>query len=155
MTLIATRPTATTADGRPLLTTHELGLVVRRVASEPRRWRPHVSHVPGAHEVQLSGPAGVEVWLRNWLPAQCSELADDGEALSAFALVEGALIELRDDDVLGRWATPLQAPAVRVVEHGVVYALHNEHHRPAVTIHAYAPGLDRSLVARQGRSPSA
>jgi hypothetical protein len=148
VTLIATRPSATTADGRPLLTTHELALVVRRVASEPRRWRPHVSRVPGAHEVQLSGPAGVEVWLRNWLPSQHSELGDDGDSLSAFAVIEGALAEVREDDVLGSWVTTLQAPAVRVVERGVVYALRNDQVRPAVTIHAYAPGFERPPLTR-------
>lgn len=143
MTLIATPRSTVQPDGRRLLTTHELALVVRRVASEPRRWRPHVRFTPDAHEVQLSGPAGVEVWLRNWVPAQHSDLHDEGDAASAYAVVEGALTELRHDDVLGRWATPLQAPAVRVVERGVVYALRNELARPAVTIHAYAPGLDR------------
>jgi hypothetical protein len=144
MTLIATRPTATTTDGRRLLTTHELAVVVRRVASEPRRWRPHVSRSPGAHEVRLSGPAGVEVRLRNWLPSQSSDLRDDGEALSAFAVIEGALTEIREDDVLGTWETPLHAPAVRVIERGVVYALRNDQTRPAVTIHVHAPGLSTS-----------
>ncbi len=154
MTLIATRPT-TTVDGRRLLTTHELALVVRRVASEPRRWRPHVRHTLDAHEIQLSGPVGVEVWLRNWLPSQRDELHDDGDALSAFAVVDGALTEVRDDDVLGTWATPLQAPAVRVVERGVVYALRNDQARPAVTIHAYAPALERAHATAQALSTSA
>lgn len=152
MTLIASRPT-TTDDGRRLLTTHELALVVRRVASEPRRWRPHVSRAVDAHEVQLSGPVGVEVWLRNWLPAQQQALHDDG-ALAAFAVVEGTLTEVRDDDVLGSWATVLQAPAVRVAERGLLYGLRNDHGRPAVTIHAYAPGLSVP-AAREGLSTTA
>jgi hypothetical protein len=144
MTLIATRPTRTAPDGQRLLTTHELALVVRRVASEPSRWRPHVRR-SAEHEITLSGPAGVQVVLRNWLPSQAAPLQDDGESASAFAVVEGALTEVRDDDVLGVWSTPLQAPAVRVVERGVVYALRNDLTRPAVSIHAYAPGLATSV----------
>ena len=155
MTLIATRPTTTTPDGRWLLTTHELGLVVRRVASEPQRWRPHVRRSSGAIDLELSGPAGVEVRLRTWLPAQREDLHDDGDALSAYAVVEGTLTEVRDDDVLGSWATVLQAPAVRVVERGVVYGLRNDHSRPAVTIHAFAPARDTSAAARRGLSASA
>jgi hypothetical protein len=148
MTLIASpRPTADRASERPgvdrPVSTYDLALVVRRVASEPRRWRPNVRFAPDGYQQQLAGPRGTQVWLRTWLPSQRSGLHDDGGAASAFAVVEGALTEVRVDDVLGTWSTTLQAPAVRVVEPGVVLDLRG-HLKPAVTIHVYAPRLERS-----------
>ena len=72
MTAVTTRP----APG-PLTTTHELSLVVRRIAADPRRWRSAVRF--GAQErywTRLDGPEGVDVWLLTWLPSQAPDLHD-------------------------------------------------------------------------------
>ncbi len=139
MTLIATpRPAA-----QQELTTHDLALVVRRIASQPRLWRPKIAFTQDGYGTRLPAPAGADVWLLTWLPSQGTDLHDHGEAAAAFAVVEGALTEVRADDVLGVWSTTLQAPAVRVVEPGTVHDVRNDLSRPAVSIHAYAPQLQR------------
>lgn len=139
MTLIATpRPAA-----QHHLTAHELALVVRRVASRPQLWRPKIKLSQDRYWARLPSPAGVDVWLLTWLPSQGTDLHDHGEAAAAFAVVEGALNEVRADDVLGIWSTTLQAPAVRVVEPGIVHDVRNDGSRPAVSIHAYAPQLQQ------------
>jgi hypothetical protein len=142
MTLIATPRTPSSP-----YTVHDLATVVRRVASVPQLWRPKVQLATDHSAVRLPGPDGVDVRLLTWLPTARPGSSDGGrcvvdlhahdDASAAFAVVEGVLTEVRDDDVLGRWTTLLQAPAVRVVERGIVHSLRNEQTRVAVSIHAY------------------
>jgi hypothetical protein len=139
MTLTASpRPTRTSE-----WTTHELALVVRRVASQPQLWRPKVRFTAERFWTRLPGPDGVDVWLLTWLPSQATDLHDHGDSAAAFAVVQGALTEVRADDVLGVWSTTLHAPAVRVVEPGIVHDVRNDLVKPAVSIHAYGPRLER------------
>ena len=124
--------------------TADLALVVRRIAAEPRRWRPAVRF--GKTErywTRLPGPRGVDVWLLTWLPSQATDLHDHGDSAAAFVIVQGALSEVRFDPVLGVWSTPLAAPAVRTVEPGVVHDVRADLGVPAVSIHAYGPRLSR------------
>ena len=137
MTLVATPRTPASP-----YTVHDLATVVRRVASVPQLWRPKVQLATDHSAVRLPGPDGVDVRLLAWLPSSRTSLCDadlhaHDDASAAFAVVEGVLTEVRDDDVLGRWTTTLQAPAVRVVERGIVHSLRNEQTRLAVSIHAY------------------
>ena len=138
MTLIATpRP------AQSEWTTHDLALIVRRVASQPHLWRPKIKFTAERYWARLPGPEGVDVWLLTWLPSQATDLHDHGDSAAAFAVVEGALTEVRADDVLGVWSTTLHAPAVRVVEPGIVHDVRNDLVKPAVSIHAYGPRLER------------
>jgi hypothetical protein len=154
MTLITlARPTRTTP-----LTTHDLARIVRRIAVEPRPWRPLLAD--RLRQVWLPAPPGVRAWLATW-PADApgADPGDDatvrararggasppdparvrdGAGAAAFAVVHGTLLETRSDVVLGVWTTTLAAPAVRVVEPGVIHELRNDGTRPAFTIHAQA-----------------
>ncbi|GAB3679792.1 cysteine dioxygenase [Angustibacter aerolatus] len=139
-----TRPGAPRAAQPGTPTTHDLALLVRRIASEPRLWRPHVRFTAAERFwTRLGSPQGVDVWLLTWLPSQQTDLHDHGDSSAAFAVVQGALTEVRADEVLGVWSTRLDAPAVRVVEPGVVHDVRNDLTAPAVSIHAYAPKLSR------------
>jgi mannose-6-phosphate isomerase-like protein (cupin superfamily) len=141
------------------LGTHDLSLVVRRIAANPRLWKPAVRFgATDRYWTRLDGPEGVDVWLLTWLPSQGTDLHDHGDSAAAFAVVEGSLTEVRADPTLGVWSTTVRAPAVRVVEPGVVHDVRNDHSAPAVSIHAYSPKLSRmtyydledgALVARR------
>ncbi len=139
MTLIAT-PRRTR---EPHLSAHDLALVVRRVASTPQLWRPLLATTTTWSA--LPGPPGVDVRLLVWPSSRSTELHHHGSSAAAFAVLDGALTEVRDDDVLGTWSTLLQAPAVRVIEPGIVHSLRNDQPGPAVSIHAYAPRLGHSV----------
>jgi mannose-6-phosphate isomerase-like protein (cupin superfamily) len=142
-TTIATPP-ARTAPARTEPGTPGLSLLVRRIASNPRLWKPAVRF--GSAErywTRLAAPDGIDVWLLTWLPSQGTDLHDHGSSAAAFAVVEGTLTEVRADPVLGTWSTAVSAPAVRVVEPGVVHDVRNDHRAPAVSIHAYSPKLSR------------
>lgn len=120
------------------LTTADLAVVVRRIAGSPRLWRPAVK-VDGSNTwTWLSGPSGVQVWMRTWLRSQGTGLHDHGDAASAFAVVMGTVAETRVDPVLGTWSTTLDAPAVRVLVPMTVHDVQNQAAAIAVTIHAYA-----------------
>ncbi len=134
MTLLAVAHPSRTAP----LSTHDLARIVRRVAGEPQIWRPPLLARSGRTSVPLPASPGVDAWLVVWPGHQAGQDPGAGAAPAAFAVVHGTLTETRWDDVLGVWATTLKAPAVRVVEAGVIHRLHNEQTRPAVTIHAQA-----------------
>ncbi|HEX8496382.1 MAG TPA: hypothetical protein VF661_04230 [Actinomycetales bacterium] len=146
--LDASRGRLEAVPDRPL-TTADLAVVVRRVAGEPRLWRPAVRVDGSATWTRLSGPAGVQVWMRTWLRAQGTGLHDHAEAASAFAVVLGTVVETRVDPVLGTWSTPLDAPAVRVLVPGTVHDVRNDAAAPAVTIHAYTPRASRTTYYEQ------
>jgi hypothetical protein len=92
----------------------------------------------------VPGPKGIDVWLRTWLPGQHTGLVDLGSCATAFAVVQGALDDVRADEVLGTWRTRLATQSVRIIEPGVVHDLRGaEGH--TVSIHAYSPRL-RSIT---------
>jgi hypothetical protein len=133
MTLITlTRPTRAT----PPLTTHDLARIVRRIAVEPRSWRPLLTDRP--RQVRLPAPPGVRAWLATWPAGDPGARPGGGAGAAAFAVVHGTLLETRSDAVLGVWTTTLAAPAVRVVEPGVIHELRTDGTRAAFTIHAQA-----------------
>lgn len=125
--------------------TYLLAQAVRRVAVTPRLWRPAIrfqSDEPFA--VRVPGPKGVDVWLRTWLPGQRTGLIDLGSCATAFAVVQGALDDVRADEVLGAWLTHLPTQSVRIIEAGVVHDLRGAD-RHTVSLHAYSPRL-RSIT---------
>ncbi|NKY39450.1 cysteine dioxygenase [Cellulomonas septica] len=156
MTLDQTLPsTAATAPGAPVapaasappgtLGTAELADLVRSIAARPERWRPLVRfQQSGRWWTRLDAPAGVDVWLLTWLPAQGTELHDHGRSSAAFTVTAGTLTELRPDDDDG---TPVPqgfaTGRTQTVEPGDLHDVVNAGTEPAVSIHAYSPPLTR------------
>jgi hypothetical protein len=138
-------PTSPPADRADLGETYLLAQAVRRVAVTPRLWRPAIRfQTEGPFAVRVPGPKGIDVWLRTWLPGQHTGLVDLGSCATAFAVVQGALDDVRADEVLGTWRTRLATQSVRIIEPGVVHDLRGaEGH--TVSIHAYSPRL-RSIT---------
>lgn len=132
---------ATAGDLSALGETHLLAEAVRRVAVTTRLWRPAVRFSEdGPRAVRIPGPRGIDVWLRTWLPTQSTGLLELGGCATAFAVLEGALTDVRADEVLGTWATTLPAHTLRTIEAGVVHDLRGLSGR-TISIHAYAPRL--------------
>jgi quercetin dioxygenase-like cupin family protein len=148
MTLVA----PSLSDRQHRLGTDYLARVARRVAGEPRLWRPATVDPatgpadarpgdrseggPDGRAVRLIGPPGIDVWLLTWPAGTTLDRHEHDDGPAAFAVVRGTLVEVRDDDVLGVWSTTLRAPAVRVLEPGVVHELRNDHAGAATSIHA-------------------
>jgi hypothetical protein len=144
------RPTPSSDRGRPvertdLGETYLLAQAVRRVAVTPRLWRAAIRfQTDEPFAVRIPGPKGVDVWLRTWLPGQHLGLVDLGACATAFAIVQGALDDVRADEVLGTWLTHLPTQSVRIIEPGVVHDLRGAEGQ-TVSIHAYSPRL-RSIT---------
>lgn len=134
------------AERTDLGETYLLAQAVRRVAVTPRLWRPAIRfEAQSPCAVRIPGPKGVDVWLRTWLPGQHTGLVDLGACATAFAVVQGALDDVRADDVLGTWLTHLPTQSVRIIEPGVVHDLRGGVEGHTVSIHAYSPRL-RSIT---------
>ena len=88
--------------------------------------------------------AAAQVWLLTWLPGQGTPLHDHGGSAGAFAVVRGALTE---DTVGGpagavrEVAAELSAGRVRPFGPHHVHRVTNRGTLPAVSVHAYSPGL--------------
>ncbi|GAA4973070.1 cysteine dioxygenase family protein [Kineococcus glutinatus] len=125
--------------------TRTLAALVRGIAARPQLWRPAVRF--GAAErwwTRLDAPAGVDVWLLTWLRSQGTDLHDHGGSAAAFTVVAGTLTESRATRDGALHAVPLTpAGGARTVEPDVVHDVRNDHDEPAVSIHAYAPRLQR------------
>ena len=117
---------------------------VRALADDPDLWRPHV-RFDGAnrHWARLPTRGPVDVWLLTWLPDQATDLHDHGDAAAALTVVQGTLTEVRADRGGAVTTATLGVGASHWVAPGVVHDIVNHATEPAVSIHAYAPRLDR------------
>ena len=128
----------------PVLDVHALSALTQSIAAQPALWRPQVRfQASGRWWTRLDAPAGVDVWLITWLPAQGTELHDHGASSAAFTIVAGTLTEVRptrDGDLV-----PQHFPADRTqtVDPGDRHDVLNTGTQPAVSIHAYSPPLTR------------
>jgi hypothetical protein len=129
----------------------QLGQIVRSVAAATERWRPVVRFTGGRrwyYRLDPAGPdAGYEVWLLSWLPGQGTGFHDHGDAVGAFAIADGDLLEttarVGHTAVRGR---SLAAGTVRSFGSAHLHDVRNVTTRPAVSVHAYSPPL--SLMRR-------
>jgi predicted metal-dependent enzyme (double-stranded beta helix superfamily) len=122
--------------------------LARRVAADPTRWRDLVRYGQGDERwyARLDVDPEHEVWLISWLPGQETGLHDHGEALGAFAVIQGALTEttLAPDVVPGtvrRVRRRFAAGQVRGFGYEHIHDVGNADGQPAISVHAYAPSL--------------
>ncbi len=116
--------------------------LVRAVADRPALWRRHIRFDAGSrYWHQLAALDGADLWLLTWLPDQCTDLHDHGDATAAFTVVAGELEEVRVRPGGQLVSTVLAAGSVSVVPAGAVHDVGNRSTGPAVSIHAYAPRL--------------
>lgn len=144
MTVIARpQPTTTTrttaTPGSSPLTT------ARRLATRDELWRPHIDFDPAARYVRrLLADGDHEVWLLTWLPGQGTPWHDHGGSAGAFVVLQGALVEQTAAHGLVRGLKRIHR---RGASHGFgseyVHRVTNEGPDPAVSLHVYAPRLDR------------
>ena len=118
--------------------------LVRALAASPATWRPHVRFDRTTrHWSRLPSPSGVDVWLLTWLPDQGTELHDHGDSAAALTVVQGSLVEVRADRTGALHGATLGSGDTHWVAPGVVHDVVNRSTAPAVSIHAYAPRLER------------
>lgn len=146
-------PAAPAPPATPVtLGTAELTDLVRSIAARPEQWRPLVRYQDGGRWwTRLDAPAGVDVWLLTWLPAQGTELHDHCRSSAAFTVAAGTLTELRPDDRGATVPQELAAGRTQTVEPGDLHDVVNAGSEPAVSIHAYSPPLTRMTYWGVGR----
>jgi hypothetical protein len=123
-----------------------LGQIVRAIAERPGRWRPAVQFSAERrwyYRIDAGDPAAnYEVWLLSWLPGQQTGFHDHGDAVGAFAIADGELLEstatVGSTAVRGR---ELGAGAVRSFGAAHLHNVRNTSAAPAVSVHAYSPPL--------------
>jgi hypothetical protein len=128
-----------------------LGEIVSTIAASPGQWRPIVRFNADRrwyYRLDAAGPdAAYEVWLLSWLPGQQTGFHDHGDAVGAFAIADGELLETtaRVGETAVR-ARGLSAGAVRSFGYAHLHDVRNAGTVPAVSVHAYSPPL--SLMQR-------
>jgi len=125
----------------------ELRELVTRIAADPERWRPLVSHETGdRHFEQLWRDDEVDVWVISWANGNDTGFHDHDVSSGAVAVVEGELVEerLTIGGIPRRVA--YRAGDRFTFDPSHVHRMHNETPRLAVSIHAYSPPL-RALGA--------
>jgi hypothetical protein len=138
------------------LTTQQLSTLVSRLAAQPAAWLPRLQ-LPELRQrwwTRLSSSSAVDVWLLSWLPGHATDLHDHGPSAAAFAVVRGELNEVRITQN-GRHVTVPRPPgSTTALGVGVLHDVRGAGDRPAVSIHAYSPPLERMTyyeIDRRGR----
>lgn len=117
--------------------------LVRAVADTPRAWQPLLQLPDGATRwwTQLHADRRFDLWLLSWLPGHSTELHDHGGSAAAFAVVHGALSEVRVEPG-GVLSTQVRyAGSATSMAPGVIHDVTGFGAGPAVSIHAYSPPL--------------
>lgn len=117
----------------------------RRLATHDDLWRPHLDFDPAARYYRrLLADGDHEVWLLTWLPGQGTPWHDHGGSAGAFVVLQGALVEQSAAHGLVRGLRRIHR---RGASHGFgadyVHRVTNEGPDPAVSLHVYAPRLER------------
>ena len=117
----------------------------RRLAGADELWRPHVDFDPSSRYYRrLVADGDHEVWLLTWLPGQGTPWHDHGGSAGAFVVLQGALVEQTAAHGLVRGLKRIHR---RGASHGFgpeyVHRVTNEGPDPAISLHVYAPRLER------------
>lgn len=109
----------------------------RALAEDRSRWEPLVEYDATSrwYHRLTTGP-GYEFWLLSWLPGQGSGAHDHGRSSGVLTVLQGELTERSR----GKRRT-LDSGAQRVFAPGYVHEVVNDGLQPAVSLHAYFPGL--------------
>lgn len=118
-------------------TVAEFAGLARGIAADRARWALLVRYDATTrwyHRLH-TGP-GYEIWLLSWLPGQGSGRHDHGPSSGLLTVLEGRLTEHT-----ARASRALDPGAQRVFAPGYVHEVLNDSLEPAVSLHAYYPGL--------------
>lgn len=147
----------------PRLPGRTTGALCRLAQDLSRRtdlWRSRVRFARDTrYAVRVAASDDYEAWLLTWLPGQSTGLHDHGGSAGAFVVLEGVVREAV------AVATPSGSPPrlvsrtlgpgrVRAFGEGYLHDVMNTGHRPAVSLHVYAPALEtmrRFVLDEQGR----
>jgi predicted metal-dependent enzyme (double-stranded beta helix superfamily) len=132
-------------NGIQPLTTQQLSTLVGQLAARPDVWLPHL-RLPESRQrwwTQLRSDPLVDVWLLSWLPGHATDLHDHGPSAAAFVVVRGELNEVRIAPGGRRISVPRRRGSTTALGVGVVHDVRGAGSRPAVSIHAYSPPLER------------
>lgn len=118
------------------------------LAADESSWRPHVRFAADNRwSVRIAATDRYEAWLLTWLPAQSTGLHDHGGVPGAFAVLRGSVHE--STLAAARRGLPtalvhrtIPAGQARAFGPHLVHDVANTGHRPAISLHVYAPALD-------------
>ncbi|MBA8796193.1 mannose-6-phosphate isomerase-like protein (cupin superfamily) [Friedmanniella endophytica] len=142
-----TAPTRGSRSTRPRINLVELAT---RLAGQQRLWQPLVAFDPAhRHYERLAAEPDFEAWVLTWLPGQGTAWHDHGGSAGAFTVLEGRLtertasIDPRSDLAprIDAGFRDLDAGEVRAFGTRHLHRVTNDHLRPAVSLHVYAPAL--------------
>jgi hypothetical protein len=132
----------------------ELLRLVRTIADDPVTWEPIFELPDGSDRwwTRLYTGRRFDLWLLSWLPGGGTDLHDHGPSAAAFAVVRGALSEIRVDG-RGRSRTYLRrSGSATALVPGVIHDVNGAGDGLSVSIHAYSPPLrGMSYYARDER----
>jgi quercetin dioxygenase-like cupin family protein len=112
-------------------------------AVREREWRERVRHRPEERTYELlHRDADVEIYLIGWMPGHDTGFHDHDDSAAAITVLEGEVTEER---------LSLDGSVIRTLQQGDTVtiareAIHRVRHagrRPATTLHAYSPPLQR------------
>ena len=112
-------------------------------AGDTDAWRHLVRHDPDERTyVLLHRDADVEMYVVCWMPGHDTGFHDHDESAAAIAVVEGAVTEERLA-LAGTVETRLEQGDTVTIAREAIHRVRHTGERPAVTLHAYSPPLDR------------
>ncbi|MGZ4681802.1 MAG: cysteine dioxygenase [Acidimicrobiales bacterium] len=140
-------PTSSPLDPAPLHPVHgpcAPAVLASRLARRGS-WCGMVEHVPGERRFSRLDVDGAEAWVISWAPGTGLGLHDHGGAAGALVVVQGSLVEQwrtgRDPDRLRTHRLTTGSVVAFDADH--VHEVTNRDAEPAVSIHVYAPSLER------------
>jgi hypothetical protein len=119
-----------------------------RLADNRSLWQGLIRYDAAArYYARLAAEPGYEAWLLTWLPGQGTNWHDHGGSAGAFLVLQGSLTE--EQAAVRPDGPPRILPAARQLSAGTlrpfgskhVHKVTNNGFEPAVSLHAYSPGL--------------
>jgi hypothetical protein len=114
--------------------------LAQRLAHQTASWPDQVYADPGLRTgVRMVACTEYDAWLLRWPPNSSVTPHDHGDSAGAFAVVSGALLEVRWS-ITGLRARPVGPGAAVIIEQGVVHDV-IAGPGPSVSVHVYSPPL--------------